>query len=486
MYSMENGNTIHSGIVILKFGGTSLKSAECWESVAKILRQRISDGLRPLVVCSAVSQVSNRLEGLFESALAGFDPGSEVDALVTRHEKLAMELGIDLPAEARQELDRLRERLVGISLVREASPRLQAQVLAAGEHLSTRIGAAWLNTQGLPTRWLDVEEWLDALPADDSDHHQYLSATCDHSPDPESRERFQAFPEAVLLTQGFLARAPDGGTALLGRGGSDTSATSLGAKLGARHVEIWTDVPGLFTADPRRVAAATKLDRIGYEEAGELTTRGAKVLHPRSLAPAREARIPIHVRNTGDPSDEGTIIDAAADAEETPSVLAISSRSGMTVLSMDVEGTWQQVGVIADISACFARHQLSIDSIASSQTRVTVSLDPAAHPLDDETLEALMADLREICRPTLIAPATSISVVGRHLRCVLQDMPSLYRALKDEEVHLISHAAHDHSLTFVVNDERADRIVGTLHVDLMKARASLNRRESDSARAAST
>jgi diaminopimelate decarboxylase/aspartate kinase len=483
---MKKQKSIPSGIVILKFGGTSLKSAERWESVAKILRQRISDGLRPVVVCSAVSQVSNRLEALFESTLDGVDPDPEVDALVARHEALAAELGIELPLEARREFDRLRERLVGISMTREASPRLQAQVLATGERLSTRIGAAWLDAQGLPTRWLDVEECLDALPALDSDHHQYLSANCDYTPDPELCERLLDFPEAVLLTQGFLARAPDGGTALLGRGGSDTSATSLGAKLGARHVEIWTDVPGLFSADPRRVPDATKLDRVGYEEASELTTRGAKVLHPRSLAPAREARIPIHVRNTSDPSDVGTIIDADGDAEENgrPSVLAISSRSGMAVVSMDVEGTWQQVGVIAEISTCFARHRLSIDSIASSQTRVTISLDPDAHPLDDETLDALLTDLREICRPTLISPATSISVVGRHLRCVLQDMPSLYRALEDEEVHLISHAAHDHSLTFVVNDERADRIVGTLHADLMKLRASTGLGRTGAARTA--
>jgi diaminopimelate decarboxylase/aspartate kinase len=479
---MKNQNSIPSGIVVLKFGGTSLKSADRWEAVAKILRQRISEGLRPLVVCSAVSQVSNRLEALFESTLSGADPNAEVDALAARHLALTAELGIEMPEEARRELDRLRERLVGISLVREASPRLQAQILATGERLSTRIGAAWLTAQGLPTRWLDVEEWLEALPAEESDHHQYLSASCDHTPDPEIEERLRSFPEAVLLTQGFLARAPDGGTALLGRGGSDTSATSLGAKIAAKHVEIWTDVPGLFTADPRRVADATKLDRVGYEEASELTTRGAKVLHPRSLAPARETRIPIHVRNTADPADVGTVIEA--DADGRPSVLAISSRSGMAVVSMDVEGTWQQVGVIAEISSCFARHQLSIDSIASSQTRVTVSLDPAAHPLDDETLESLMGDLREICRPTLISPATSISVVGRHLRCVLHDMPSLYRALGDEEVHLISHAAHDHSLTFVVNDATADRIVGTLHADLMKVRASMARGGSEAARGA--
>ncbi len=465
---MQNVGEFPSGLVVLKFGGTSVSSADRWEAIAKVLRQRISEGLRPLVVCSAVSQVSNRLEELLDRSLAGKDPSAGVAALEERHLALCRELGIELPEAVRREFELLREKLVGISLVREASPRLQAQVLAVGELLSTRIGAAWVSGQGLPTRWLDVLDLLEAVPVHDSDHHQYLSASCDHTPDPELSDRLQAFPEAVLLTQGFVARAPDGETALLGRGGSDTSATSLGAKIGAKHVEIWTDVPGLFSADPRRVEDAVKLERVGYEEASELTTRGAKVLHPRSLAPAREARIPIHVRNTADPTDAGTVIDAAGGG--VPSVLAISSRTGMTVISMDVEGTWQQVGVIAELTACFARHRLSIDSIASSQTRVTVSLDPAAHPLNDDILLALLADLREFCRPSLISPAASISVVGTHLRCVLHDMPSLFRALENEEVHLISHAAHDHSLTFVVNDDRAHQVVQTLHDDLRELR----------------
>lgn len=453
--------------VVLKFGGTSVSSAARWETIAKILRQRISQGLRPLVVCSAASQVSNELERLLEHAVAGEDPRHALRALATRHVALAKDLGLDLPDAARQELHALHERLVGISLTREASPRLRARSLATGELLSSCIGAAWLTHQGLPTRWLDARELLHAAPAPDSEHQQYLSAPCDHGDDPELRRRLDACPESVLLTQGFLAGAPDGGTALLGRGGSDTSATSLGAKISAAHVEIWTDVPGLFTADPRLVPEARKLERLGYEQASELTTRGAKVLHPRSLAAAREARIPIHVRDSTDPGQTGTVIEARA-AANTPSAHAISSRSGMTVVSMDVEGTWQQVGVISELSACFARRGLSIDSIASSQTRVTVSLDPAAHPLDAQTLQALLADLAPMCRPSLVSPTTSISVVGTHLRCVLHDLPSLFRVLEEQEVHLISYGAHDQSLTFVVDDASAPGIVRELHRDLLR------------------
>jgi diaminopimelate decarboxylase/aspartate kinase len=460
--------------IVLKFGGTSVATPERWETIARILREALAGGSRPLVVCSALSQVSNQLDALLGTALEGKNPSDGVRELCDRHEDLAAGLGIALPRAVRTELESLEERLIGISMIGEASARLRAEVLGAGELLSTWIGARWLSDQGLPTGWLDARELLQALPEPDNEHLQYLSATCDHTHDEALRARLDALPEPVLLTQGFLAGAPDGAMALLGRGGSDTSATCLAAKIGAHHTEIWTDVPGLFTADPRRVPDAQKLQRVGYDEASELTTRGAKVLHPRSLAPAREARIPIHIRDTGHPAEAGTIIDDAR-SPSSPSVIAISSRTGMTVVSMDVEGTWQQVGVIADLSGCFARRGLSIDSIASSQTRVTISLDPAAHPLDDDTLEALLADLEEHCTPTLIRPAASISVIGSHLRCVLSELPGLFRVLGEYEAHLISHAAHDHSLTFVVDDDGLDEIVRELHRELLQVRQAPGR-----------
>ena len=142
----------------------------------------------------------------------------------------------------------------------------------------------------------------------------------------------------------------------------------------------------------------------------------------------------------------------------------------MTVVSMDVEGTWQRVGVISELSACFSERGLSIDSLASSQTRVTVSLDPAANALDEATLQALVRDLERICKPTVTFPVASISVIGTHLRCVLQNLSSLFRVLGELDVHLISHAAHDHSLTFVVDEDRVDAIVRELHRDLVRVR----------------
>jgi len=201
-----------------------------------------------------------------------------------------------------------------------------------------------------------------------------------------------------------------------------------------------------------------------------VTTRGAKVLHPRCLEPAREADIPIHIRCTKDPDAEGTVISASGGASDAEAI-AIATRGSMTIVDMGVESSWQQVGVLADITRCFARHGYSIDSIASSQTRITVALDPSANPAHDASRDALVAELRNLGHVRLVTPVASVSIIGRHLASVLHNLPSLFESLKREkDVYLLSHAANDRSFTFVVDESGVDAIVHRLHADLRLAR----------------
>jgi diaminopimelate decarboxylase/aspartate kinase len=265
----------------------------------------------------------------------------------------------------------------------------------------------------------------------------------------------------VVLTQGFVARLPNGDTVLLGRGGSDTAAAYLAAKLGADHLEIWTDVPGMFTANPRAVTDARLLLHMGYAEAGELASKGAKVLHPRCIRPAQEHGIPIHVRCTPSPELIGTIISAAAPREAV--VRAVSERKGIVLISMQVDGDWQGIGVIADITACFKTHGLSIDLLASSQTNITAALDPRANHLEDEVLEPLLDDLRELCSPQVIRPAASVSLVGTGIRKILHEWAGVLELFEDEPVYLVAQAGNDLSLTLVVNQSSADRLVRRIH-----------------------
>lgn len=448
--------------LVLKFGGTSVSSIERWGTISDVIEAGLERGYRLVVVCSALSQVSNRLERLLDDALEDRDVESGVEGLRRLHEELAAEMRLDPKALLDDDLTELRRVLEGIRLTAEVTPRLQARVMSAGELLSTRLGAAWLRSRGIPTAWRDARELLDALSEPEvAPERQYLSATCSHQRDPALDERLRASAEPVILTQGFLACLPGGDTALLGRGGSDTAAAYLAAKLGAEHLEIWTDVPGLFTANPRDVPEARLLLQLTYGEAGELASKGAKVLHPRCIRPTQAHGIPIHIRCTPRPELIGTVISASA--PKTAGVKAVSERKGIVLVSMEVEGNWQGIGVIADIASCFKAHGLSIDLLASSQTNLTVALDPRANPLDPEAIDLLLEDLGELCEPRIIRPAAAVSLVGSGIRTILHEWAGVLEEFEDEDVYLVSQAANDLSLTLVVNESSADRLVRRIH-----------------------
>src|SRR5690606_34728494 len=244
--------------------------------------------------------------------------------LDARHREFVLQLDLDADAVLGERLAALHALLAD---PRAATRTLdwQAEGLGQGELLSSTIGAAYLRSQGLDIRRMDARDWLDALPPqpNQSAWSQRLSVNCRWQGSADWRVHFASQPTRLLITQGFIARHQDGGTAILGRGGSDTSAAYFGALLGARRVEIWTDVPGMFSANPRQVPDARLLARLDYAEAQEIATTGAKVLHPRCIHPCREARVPLWIRDTGRPDMPGTIIDASA--ATVPGVKAISS-----------------------------------------------------------------------------------------------------------------------------------------------------------------
>lgn len=451
-----------SNWLVLKFGGTSVSSLERWQTIAATLRERLEMGKRVVVVCSALSQVSNRLETLLTLAEADEDVEPELARLREAHEGLARDMGLDAEALLGDLLEDLQRILEGIRLTGEVTPRTRARVMSAGELLSTRLGAAWLRQEGVPTSWQDARDLLAALPEPHASlERQYLSATCEHEHDPELASYLEAVPEPVVLTQGFVARLPNEDTVLLGRGGSDTAAAYLAAKIGADHLEIWTDVPGLFTANPRDVPDARLLLHLGYAEAGELASKGAKVLHPRCIRPAQVHGIPIHIRCTPSPELAGTVISTPAPQEAL--VRAVSDRKGIVLISMELDGHWQGIGVIADVTACFKAHGLSIDLLASSQTNITAALDPRANHLDDEVIDPLLDDLRELCSPRVIRPAAAVSLVGTGIRTILHEWAGVLELFEDEQVYLVSQAGNDLSLTLVVNESSAVPLVQRIH-----------------------
>lgn len=468
---MPDTHSVGPAWVVLKFGGTSVSRRHRWDTIGRLAKKRMEEGdaraatTRVLVVVSALSGVTNELTAIAD----GRDIDARIETLVERHRAFCAELDLDPDAVLGERLAILRA--LG-SDARAAARALdwQADVLAQGELLSSTLGAAYLRAQGLDFGWCDARDWLSAVSLPNaSAWAQRLSVNCRYLGEDGFRERFAAQPARMLISQGFIARHDDGGTAILGRGGSDTSAAYFGALLKAKRVEIWTDVPGMFSANPREVPDARLLARLDYAEAQEIATTGAKVLHPRSIAPCRDAGVPMAILDTERPDLPGTRIDGSA--ATVPGVKAISRRNGIVLVSMESMGMWQQVGFLADVFERFKRHGLSIDLIGSSETNVTVSLDPSENLVSSDVLAELSADLAEVCRVKVIAPCAAITLVGRGMRSLLHKLSDVWATFGRERVHLISQSSNDLNLTFVIDEVDADGLLNELHGELIRGGA---------------
>src|SRR6202142_2347424 len=459
-------SSAHLPWVVLKFGGTSVSSLGNWRNIASVVRARLAAGTRVLVVHSALSGITDRLEALLQAALRGVhDP--VLDAIEQRHEVLCAELGIGVSEQLAGYFAELRNLAAGVALTAEISDRTRARVLAAGELMATELGARYLHAVGIDAHWWDVRSGMKSEQrAGATARANFLSATCDYAPDCALQAQLAALP-GVIVTQGFIASDAAGDTVLLGRGGSDTSAAYLAAKLHALRLEIWTDVPGMFSANPRSTPQARHLRALHYDEAQEIASSGAKVLHPRCILPVKSLQIPIAVYATQSPQLEGTHIGPDV-GDGAAQVNAVCIKKGITLVSLDSPGMWHEVGFLADAFQLFKRHGLSVDLVSTSETNVTVSLHPAANTVDARVLEVLLADLSQLCRAQILGPCASVSLVGRNIRAILQQLGEAFELFAEQRVYLLSQAANDLNFSFVVDEDQGDRLVNELHERLIR------------------
>lgn len=452
--------------VVLKFGGTSVSSVPNWQNIAKVVQQRLEAGLRPVVVHSALSGITDRLELLLKKAI-GQDFENTLNEIEKRHLDLALAMAIIPPEGLKRHFIDLRQIASGIALVGEISDRVRARVMATGELMATELGASYLRAQGVIVNLIDART---VLKSESRQSHgalqNVLSASCPYDADLGLQQLFLK-QTGVILTQGYIAQDQDGNTVLLGRGGSDTSAAYFAAKLMARRLEIWTDVPGMFSADPRFVPTARLLKSLHYDEAQEIASNGAKVLHPRCIRPVREHAIPLYVFATQTPDAEGTVV-SASPSDTSAQIKAICLKKGITLISMDSPGMWHQVGFLANTFQLFKQHHLSIDLVSTSETNVTVSLDAAANTVNENTLAALTADLQQFCKVKILGSCTSLSLVGRNIRGILYKLGEALEVFEQQKVYLVSQAANDLAFTFVIDEEPAGRLAQQLHSVLIR------------------
>ncbi len=459
---LPSGTT--SGIapwLVLKFGGTSVSTAKSWGTIHDLVVERIAAGYRPLVVHSALAGVSNCIQDALHKALTG-DVRDDIAAIGKSHLDLARELALDGRFLTDAYLAELEQLLAGIRMIGEVTPRAHAKGMALGELMATTFGAEYLRSRGLQATWLDARQLLRSVDLPNtSERARYINASCEFESDPAVQARCRAV-EGVIVTQGFIASNARGETVILGRGGSDTSGAYFAAKLQAAGLEIWTDVPGMFSANPRTVQGARLLRALSYAEAQEIASTGGSVLHPRCLGPVRRHGIPLRVKDTTQPMLPGTLVtrDSVSDA---PRVKAISSRTGVTLVSMETLGMWQAVGFLADAFRCFSDLGLSIDLVSTSESNVTVTLDPGANSIDGDVLCALRGALEKLCKVDVIENVEVVSLVGQKIRSVLHEIGPAFDVFEELPVHLVSQAASDLNLSLVVEEGQSRRIIQSLH-----------------------
>jgi len=451
--------------VVLKFGGTSVSGLVQWNTIATLLQQRVSEGYRVLVVCSAAAGVTNDLKALAEA------PESEriLARILQRHHQLAGELDV----RTSEWLEPAENVLHSCTALLSAGGgyEAQAELLAVGEWLSTRIGASFLS-RFMEVSWADAREALQVLDEPDlSPARQWLSARCKPGSDPELRQRWEQLAP-VVVTQGFVARTAGGKTALLGRGGSDTSAALLAGRLNAGTAEIWTDVPGLFSADPHLVPEARLLGELHYDEALEMAASGARVVHPDCIRMAAATATPVVIRDAARPHLRGTRISGATDTAEggcPPGVKAITCQKGMEVLLLQNIDTRRGVGFLARVFDIFRRHGLSIDLVATSETTTTVSINAPENHLNGRIIDEFVSELQSQCTVRVFSDCVCINLVGSGARTALARLQSTLLFFDDHPLLMMSQSANDLCLSLLIESRDHEKLLSSAHDALIPA-----------------
>jgi aspartate kinase len=440
---------------IMKFGGTCVEDTRAFERVMRILRAH--KGSPPVVIVSAMSGVTDALLESVGRAAEG-DPDAEThlfDRHWKRHLSVARVLASE-PSAIEAMLESARREIADLlhATNKQAMPRplLQDLIVSYGERLSATLLAAVLCQTGFPARHVDARRCI-VTNAEHGRAEPLLRQT-------KARTRAELEPliaaAQIPVLGGFIGSAADGTTTTLGRGGSDYTAALVGAALAAREVQIWTDVPGVLTADPRLLQQAHTIPRLSYAEAAELAYFGAKVLHPKTIQPAVEQNIPVRICNARTPEEAGTIIFSETD-RSPQAVKAIAHKTGITLLQITSARMLGAYGFLYAIFEIFNRHRTAIDIVTTSEVSVSLSLDNAS------ALPAIVSELKELGAVHIERQCAIICVVGEGLRGTPGIAARVFGRLSDINISLISQGASSINLSFVVEEKSVREAVSRLH-----------------------
>ena len=444
-------------MIVMKFGGTSVEDAKAIDRAASIVQERRSE--KPVVVVSALAKVTDALLTMGRSAGVGDrDVALRLArGLRERHYNTAGELlgtGIftQFHSELEGDFDRLDELLRGIAAVGELTPRTADHVAAFGEVLSSKLVTAAFSARGLASTLVDSRECI----VTDNTHTRAVPLM------EETHERLRLKLKPVVengrvpVMGGFIAATRGGVTTTIGRGGSDFSAAIVGAGLGAKRIEIWTDVDGMMTTDPNLCPQARRIKVISFDEAAELAYFGAKVLHPATVLPAIQKNIPVYVLNSRNPSCEGTKITARAPRCRN-SLKAIAAKKRITIVDVAAPRMLMAHGFLKAIFDIFDRHRVPVDVVSTSEVSVSLTVD------SNEAIPALAADLAKLADVKYEGRKAIVCLVGESLRETPGIAARVFGILTDVNIRMISQGASEINLTFVIDENDVPAVVQRLH-----------------------
>ncbi len=412
----------------------------------------------PVVVVSAIGKTTNRLVEALEIAAIGDEAGASEVLFGLRRDTVAVVqefFGAASDGVAREilslfaELERMAR---AVAVLRSVPPAARDQFLAHGELVSTVVISEALAARGLPSVRVDAREVVitnDRFGRAQPDLSQIVGRARDRLASVCAQRR-------IPVVGGFIGRTPEGQTTTLGRGGSDYSAAILAAALDARAVEIWTDVDGMMTADPRVVPQAQVIDTISFEEASELAYFGARVLHPLTLEPAMEKNIPVRIRNSRRPDLPGT--EVRPTAPSSPShVRSIAHKKGISTVDVVTSRMLMASGFLGTLFEVFARHETAVDMVTTSEVSVSVTVDDASR------LAAIQRDLEKLAQVEVARDRAMVCLVGQDLKFTPGIAARIFRAVEEINILMISQGASRRNVSFVVEEKDVEEAVRCLH-----------------------
>ena len=448
-----------TSFVVAKFGGTSVADYDAMNRSADVV---LADPNTRLVVLSASAGVTNLLVSLSE-VLEATERFVKLDAL----RKIQFDIleRLQNPNVIREEVERLLENITTLAEAASlaTSTALTDELVSHGELMSTLLFVEIMRERNIQAQWFDVRKVMRT-----SDRFGRAEPDVEVLAELTNQQLAPRLDEGIVITQGFIGSEAKGRTTTLGRGGSDYTAALLGEALHATRVDIWTDVPGIYTTDPRVVSAAKRIDVIAFEEAAEMATFGAKVLHPATLLPAVRSDIPVFVGSSKDPKAGGTLV--CKKTENPPLFRALALRRKQTLVTLHSHNMLHSRGFLAEVFGILARHNISVDLITTSEVSIALTLDTTGSTSTGDTLltQSLLIELSELCRVEVEEDLALVAIIGNKLSRACGVGKEVFGVLDPFNIRMICYGASSYNLCFLVPADQAEQVVQKLHQNLFE------------------